>query len=399
MIWEPVLVLVAAACGVAWRRAEGVRQATTARWRGTEAELTESRAHAARLAAGLAGASDALIVLDQHLQIVASNPAAQEMAGRDTPALDGARLTDVELLGRLEHAVKESCERQATNYLEIEHVEPPHPARLLAVRIHPLGALGAVVGIDDQSRIKQLESLRRDFVANVSHELKTPLTAIKGFVETLQDDPEMPPETQARFHDKIARQTERLATLVADLLTISRLDDDNSPTADEPVDMVAVLRETVNDLLPIAEKRDLEFQANLPECAVWVVADRETLRQTAGNLVDNAIKYTPERGVVNVTLKLPTEDSLRLEVADTGIGLSEADQERIFERFYRVDRARSRELGGTGLGLSIVKNTVRNLGGDVGVKSAPGVGSLFWVTLPRLQLSDEAPPAASGPRA
>ena len=234
----------------------------------------------------------------------------------------------------------------------------------------------------DVTEARKLERARRDLVENVSHELKTPLTAIKGFVETLQDDPEMPPETQARFHDKIARQTERLATLVADLLTISRLDDDKSPSADEPVDMVAVLRETVNDLLPIAEKRDLEFQANLPECAVWVVADRETLRQTAGNLVDNAVKYTPERGVVTVTLKLPTPDSLRLEVADTGIGLSAADQERIFERFYRVDRARSRELGGTGLGLSIVKNTVRNLGGDVGVKSALGVGSMFWLELP-----------------
>lgn len=399
MIWEPVLAVVAAALSVAWRRAEGAKKAATARWRGAESELEETRAQAARLAAGLAGASDALVVLDQHLQIVASNPAAQELAGRDGAALEGARLTEVDLWARLEDAVRESCEQQATKCLELELDEPPHPAKLLAVRVHPLGALGAVVGIDDQSRIKQLESLRRDFVANVSHELKTPLTAIKGFVETLQDDPEMPPETQARFHERIARQAERLATLVKDLLTISRLDDDKSPYTDEPVDMVAVLRETVNDLLPIAEKRDLELQANLPEGAVWVVADRETLRQTAGNLVDNAVKYTPERGVVTVTLKLPTPDSLRLEVADTGIGLSAADQERIFERFYRVDRARSRELGGTGLGLSIVKNTVRNLGGDVGVKSALGVGSMFWVSLPRLRSNDEPPPAADGERA
>ncbi|MGC6487729.1 MAG: ATP-binding protein, partial [Planctomycetota bacterium] len=358
-----------------------------------------TRSQAARLAAGLAGASDALVVLDPHLKIVASNPAAQELAGRDAAALEGAQLTEVDLWARLEDAVRESCAQQTTKSLELEFDEPPHPAKLLAVRIRPLGALGAVVGIDDQSRIKQLESLRRDFVANVSHELKTPLTAIKGFVETLQDDPEMPPETQARFHERIARQAERLATLVKDLLTISRLDDDKSPSADVPVDLVAVLRETVNDLLPIAEKRDLELQANLPDGAVWVVADRETLRQTAGNLVDNAVKYTPERGAVTVTLKLPTSDSLRLEVADTGIGLSAADQERIFERFYRVDRARSRELGGTGLGLSIVKNTVRNLGGDVGVKSALGVGSMFWVTLPRLESYDEPPTPADGERA
>ena len=235
-------------------------------------------------------------------------------------------------------------------------------------------------GLDDTEH-KRVEATRRDFVANVSHELKTPLAAIQGFVETVQDDPDMPVAVRHRFLDKIARQTHRLATLVADLLTLSRLDDEGGMASNEPCDLAAVLRETVRDLASIAEKRDIDLQIHLPDAPMWVRADREGLRQIAGNLIDNALKYTPERGTVTVRLRSAGR-RLRIEVADTGIGLSPADQERIFERFYRVDRARSRELGGTGLGLSIVKNTARNFGGDVGVNSELGVGSMFWVELP-----------------
>jgi two-component system phosphate regulon sensor histidine kinase PhoR len=268
--------------------------------------------------------------------------------------------------------------------------------RDLAVRVTPLPGLGCVVGIDDQSRLKRLESLRRDFVANVSHELKTPLAAIQGFVETMQDDPEMPAATRQRFLERIARQTERLTTLVGDLLTLSRLDDDGGH--DEPVppcDFAAVLRDTVRDLQPLAEKRTLHLLADVPDDGVWVRAEREALRQVAGNLIDNALKYTPAGGRVAVVLGSGVGAEAgsggqaafvgvrcRLEVSDTGIGLSPEDQERVFERFYRVDRARSRDLGGTGLGLSIVKNTVRNLGGEVGVRSVLGKGSTFWVELP-----------------
>ena len=328
--------------------------------------------------------------MDERLCIVATNPAARALIHLDDEDFLGLRFEEAVRWTRVHEALQQSRRDGSPRSFELALEEPGAPPRILMIQVRTLGAHGALVVLDDQSRIKQLESLRRDFVANVSHELKTPLTAIKGFVETIQDDPEMPTATLVHFLARIARQTERLATLVSDLLTLSRLDDEPGETSREAVDFVAVLRETLRDLLPIAEKRDLDLQSDLPAQSVWVLGDREALRQTAGNLIDNAVKYTPERGVVTVTLKLPKDDSLRLEVADTGIGLSPTDQERIFERFYRVDRARSRELGGTGLGLSIVKNTVKNLGGDIGVNSALGVGSMFWVTLPTETRADAA---------
>ena len=200
----------------------------------------------------------------------------------------------------------------------------------------------------------------------------------------------MPVATRLRFLDRIAVQTARLATLVADLLTLSRLDDEGRTVGEaEPVHVQTVVQDTVRDLLPLAEKRAVQLHPELPEPALLVAGEREALRQVVGNLVDNAIKYTPSGGRVDVVLAARGE-RLRLEVRDTGIGLSPEDCDRVFERFYRVDRARSRELGGTGLGLSIVKNTVKGLGGEVGVESELGRGSTFWVELPVV------PPAAAG---
>jgi two-component system phosphate regulon sensor histidine kinase PhoR len=196
------------------------------------------------------------------------------------------------------------------------------------------------------------------------------------------DDPDMPMATQHRFLERIARQADRLTTLVGDLLTLSRLDDHGAmEPPPEPCDLVAVVRDIVRDLGPLAERRGLRLQAQLPDRPLLVRADREALQQVGGNLIDNAIKYTPEGGQVSVQV-MAGNGRVLLEVSDTGIGLSPEDQARVFERFFRVDRARSRDLGGTGLGLSIVKNTVLNLGGDVGVRSSLGQGSTFWVALP-----------------
>jgi two-component system phosphate regulon sensor histidine kinase PhoR len=243
-----------------------------------------------------------------------------------------------------------------------------------------LASHGFALGIEDQSRIKRLESLRRDFVANVSHELKTPLAAILGYVETMLDDPEMPAPTRQRFLDKVARQSERLARLVGDLLTLSRLDEMATPEAAPVTRLGTIVRETARDLAALAGRRNLTLTTTVRHEAP-VRADAEALRQVVGNLVDNAIKYTPEGGRVAIALAADGEVA-HLEVADTGIGLSAVDQERVFERFYRVDRARSRDVGGTGLGLAIVKNTVRSLGGEVGVRSELGQGSTFWVRMP-----------------
>jgi two-component system phosphate regulon sensor histidine kinase PhoR len=366
-----------------WRRAETVRREADLRSRQLEALHARAQAEADRLRLALGGASGGLIVLDEQTHVVGANPAARQLVG--LPASDpvGKRIEELVPWPLLHVALGACRDERATKSVEVELNEGAESRRLISVRVSRLDGVGYAIELVDESRIRQLESIRRDFVANVSHELKTPLAAIKGFIETVQDDPDMPAATQARFLERVALQTQRLAALVSDLLTISRLDDDPELASGVPVDLTTVLRETVRDLLPLAERRELDLQLHLGAASVWVLGDHEALRQVFGNLVDNALKYTPERGSVTVRLLQPDDRTARVEVADTGIGLSVEDQQRVFERFYRVDRARSRELGGTGLGLSIVKNTARNLGGDVGVRSQRGVGSVFWVDLPR----------------
>lgn len=393
-LFEPALAGAALLLAFGWWRLRIANQRAAAadvERRSLEQRSEAREADTARLIAALAGASEGLLVVDLDGGLVASNPAASELCGLPVGELRGRRVEDLVAWPQLHRALQAS--RGGAGVQHFDLAAAAANGRDLAVRVTPLPGLGCVVGIDDQSRLKRLESLRRDFVANVSHELKTPLAAIQGFVETMLDDPEMPPATRLRFLERIARQSERLSTLVGELLTLSRLDDDggqNEPAP--PCDFAAVLRDTVRDLQPLAEKRALILLADVPEDGVWVRAEREALRQVAGNLIDNALKYTPSGGRVSVVLvgevaaTAPADAfadrRCRLEVADTGIGLSPEDQERVFERFYRVDRARSRDLGGTGLGLSIVKNTVRNLGGEVGVRSTLGKGSTFWVELP-----------------
>ncbi|MBL8748323.1 MAG: PAS domain-containing sensor histidine kinase [Planctomycetes bacterium] len=386
MTWVALALLAVAACfALAWQRSRGTARRRELTLRAATEDNTRLADLVERLVAGLSGASEGLVVVDERGAIVAANEAARRLASLPGD-LRNRLLQDVVPWPRLEAALGE-CRREH-RVVEFELDDTANEGLVLAVRVHSLPGGGLVVAIDDQSRIRRLESLRRDFVANVSHELKTPLAAIQGFVETMLDDAEMPAETRARFLGRIARQTERLSTLVADLLTLSRLDEDNAvDQAREPCDVAAVVRDTIRDLVQLADQRGLHLESTLPEDAALVRADREALRQVAGNLIDNAIKYTPGGGTVSVRVDR-TPDLVRLEVADTGIGLSLEDQARVFERFYRVDRARSRDLGGTGLGLSIVKHTVRNLGGDVGVQSTLGQGSKFWVTLPRSRTED-----------
>ena len=372
--------LFALAFGLASMRAAANHRRAQQEFERAQRDGAAAQAAIAQLTAALAGASEGLVVIDPRGALVATNPAAVELVGLPATDLRGRRVEDLLPWPALPQALAASRRHRRVETFELASVAGQ--GRQLMVRVTSLGEFGAVVGIDDQSRLKALESLRRDFVANVSHELKTPLAAIQGYVETMIDDPAMPEATRQRFLDRMARQSERLATLVADLLTLSRLDEElRVEEAVDPCDFGNVLGETTRDLQPLAEKRQLVFDVVRPEHGVWVRAEREALRQVAGNLIDNAIKYTPNGGRVSV--RLTCGDGLcKLEVVDTGIGLSPADQERVFERFYRVDRARSRDLGGTGLGLSIVKNTVKRLGGEVGVDSALGKGSTFWVELP-----------------
>ena len=241
--------------------------------------------------------------------------------------------------------------------------------------------VGAVVVLHDVSDLHRLQTVRRDFVANASHELKTPIAAIRALVETVIDDQSMRSSDQAHFLARIRNQSMRLSSLVADLLTLSRLE--SSPGGPElrPIDLRESFKGAVQALLPTGEDRGITVHTEVPNNPVQVLGDPEALGQLTTNLLDNAIKYTGRGGHVWVRLKTGNGQAV-IEVQDTGMGIAPQDQSRVFERFYRVDKARSRELGGTGLGLSIVKHIAAIHQGRVFVESTPGIGSTFRASFP-----------------
>ncbi len=258
--------------------------------------------------------------------------------------------------------------------------------RVVSIHSAPLrGASGATAGgvvvLHDITELRRLEGIRRDFVANVSHELKTPLTAIRGAVETMVEDDEMDPAIRARFLGKVRDQCSRLTSLVSDLLVLSRVELLEGELEKEPVDVRGPVREAAGGWQPAAVEKNLSLSIEVPPEPLLVEGDRESLRQAVDNLASNAIRYTPPGGRVWIRARHEGGEIV-LEAEDTGIGIEPRHQERVFERFYRVDKARSRELGGTGLGLAIVKHIALAHGGRVSLSSVPGRGSVFRVHLP-----------------
>jgi two-component system phosphate regulon sensor histidine kinase PhoR len=241
--------------------------------------------------------------------------------------------------------------------------------------------VGAVVVLHDVTELHRLEMIRREFVANASHELKTPITAIRGLVETLIDDKELASLKRERFLGKIKDQSMRLSSIVTDLLTLSRLESERSKLEGVPFDLREIVVVSVKPFVSIGEERGIEVETEVPDTPIEIMGDEEALCQVVSNLLDNALKYTPKGGSVWVSLERKGDNGV-IEVKDAGIGIEPKNQDRIFERFYRVDKARSRKLGGTGLGLSIVKHIAIAHGGYVTVDSISGMGSTFRVFLP-----------------
>ena len=329
----------------------------------------------------LAALQDGALVLDSDTRALCANAAARSMLAMRGSAVTGVGMSDLVDWPQLESALYEA--RRTGQQQTFEGAGPgTNGAQQLAVAVSAPDAHGIlVVVVRDQSRLRQLESLRRDFVANVSHELKTPLAAIQGFVETMIDDPEMPNEMQSRFLDRVRDQSLRLSALVTDLLSLAKIEANEGRGERTLIDLRARVREGAARFGEVAARKRITLALELPEDACTVQADEESLRQILDNLLDNACKYTPEGGKVWARIvRRPGE--LRFEVEDTGIGIEPADQARVFERFYRVDKARSRDLGGTGLGLSIVKHLASSLGGTVSLESTPGRGSTFRVHFP-----------------
>lgn len=239
---------------------------------------------------------------------------------------------------------------------------------------------GIIVVFHDLTRLKQLERTREEFVANVSHELRTPLSLIKGYVETLLDGAKDNPEVETKFLQTIQRNSERLQFLIEDLLTISELESGRLKMNLQSVRLRSLVDRVLEDFKTQAESRHVELKNDVPDLTAR--ADSDRLQQVLGNLIGNAIKYGRGDGHVGVTGRMANGNSIELCVHDDGPGIPEEALERVFERFYRVDKARSREQGGTGLGLSIVKHIVQSHGGKVWAKSELGKGASFYFTLP-----------------
>jgi two-component system phosphate regulon sensor histidine kinase PhoR len=250
----------------------------------------------------------------------------------------------------------------------------------------------AVFVFHDMTELRRLEKIRKDFVANVSHELRTPLTSIKGYVEALLDGGKDDPQTAAAFLEIIMKQSNRLNLILDDLLQLSQIESGQVLFRQEPVELRALLERTVAVIQPLADKKHHQIELAWPDEVMMIEGDEERLVQVFINLLENAVKYTPDHGRISVSLRRVTRlaasaprPMIEIVVADSGIGIPEIDRPRVFERFYRVDKARSRELGGTGLGLAIVKHIVEAHHGQVWVEGHEPKGSRFVVNLPAQQ--------------
>lgn len=260
-----------------------------------------------------------------------------------------------------------------------EDIEINEGGRFFSVHLVPIkdrGDFKILLFLQDVTEEKRVETIKKDFVANVSHELRTPLASIKGYSETLLDGGMEDQKTLREFLRVIDRHATRMARLIDDLLILSRLESHQMTIVSAPVDIRDLVLTTAKGFEKQAGDKGIKMAYGVPEGLPKVLGDRDRLEQVVVNLLDNAIKYTPSGGTVSVAASR-SGDWVRVEIKDTGIGIPADDIPRIFERFYRVDKARSRELGGTGLGLAIVKHIIQGHNGRLLVESTPGKGSVF----------------------
>ncbi len=340
-------------------------------------ELAHDRRH---LRAILAGMVEGVIVIDAQGRLVMANGAARAMLKLDDSAT-GRRyqewMRQSELFAELTMALKGEAPAG------VEFVLARDPSRTCVARAAPAGAPegGAVLVLHDISDLRRADRVRRDFVANVSHELRTPLTAIRGYVEALIDDPP-PPDDRRRFLEIIARHTDRMERLVKDLLRLARLDAGQETTEMEDCDVNAIIQAVAHELASVIATKETTVEIAIPPDVRTITSDPAKLHDVLRNLLENAVNYSPEKGTVRVEAER-SDAAVALRVLDTGPGIPAADLTRVFERFYRVDKSRSRAPGGTGIGLAIVKHLVELLGGTVTAGNRPEGGAAFTVRLPQ----------------
>ncbi len=353
--------------------------------------LSELARDRARIEAILTALDDGVLAVDHKGTVVLANARLSEALSLAAPIgrhyLEVVRQSEIEAL--IEDVLRSGQRCQ-------DEVELLRVGRVYAITGAPFPGAeatphGAVLTFNDATERHRVDRIRRDFVANASHELRTPLTSIRGFVEALEDGALEQPENARRFLGKVRTHADRMTTLVDDLLELSRLEQgDRAPqwTTIRPQD---VARQVVTAFEDLAARKGIAISWR-DGGASAVVSDPERLRRILENLVDNALKYTPSGGRIEVAAAAAADGAVRVEVKDDGPGIAAEHLDRIFERFYRVDKARSRELGGTGLGLSIVKHLADGMGASVSVTSEPGKGSGFAVLLPARPVASQRTP-------
>lgn len=323
-----------------------------------------------------------IVMLDERGIVVHSNATAESMLGCESDSMIGHALIQATLSSEMQEFVVKAAGASRPQARDFPFTGAP--SRILRASVYPFaqglsGTAETMLVLVDVTELRRLETIRRDFVANVSHEMRTPLASIRAMAETLADGALHDEDVAHRFLETIIREADRLTRISQDLLILS--DAESKAPSKETFDLDALLRDVVGRSKAHAAERNVEL--NLETSGpLSVHASRDQIEQVVVNLVDNAIKYTGAGGRVDVRAD-SLEREMKIEVTDTGIGIMEEHLPRIFERFYRVDKARSRESGGTGLGLSIVKNIIEAHGGEVSVQSRFNHGSTFSVTLPK----------------
>jgi two-component system, OmpR family, phosphate regulon sensor histidine kinase PhoR len=349
----------------------------------TESQLERISAEKNRLDTILRGMGEGVIVTNDAGIVTLANPAFRALFSLDQSCI-GKALIEIARQPSLNNALKKVLDSREEILEEMVMMVPEEKNMLThwVPLMEETTLIGAVAVFHDITDLKMLEKIRKDFVANVSHELRTPVSVIKGYAETiLSEGKNLPPEKMVQFTEVIHSHAERLAHLISDLLTLSRIESGAIPLEPIPVTILSA----VNRVTHLLEQKACDKEVTLDSLGSLagmpaILADPDKLEQILINLLDNAIKFTPAGGRVTVDAS-DLGDRIRIDIQDTGIGIPSKDLSRIFERFYRVDTARSRELGGTGLGLSIVKHIVQAHGGSVAVESTPGKGTTISFTM------------------
>ena len=374
------------ACGLALPVISWLRGRIARYRQATDAEANQVTTVSQVLHLAVQGSPTALAVLDRSQEIVMSNPAAHEMS----LVHDRAVNPDV---WQTAQEVFEDKETRTVD-LAIPKRRTGHRVTQFKAVIKPLtlndGRFVIIYGTDESENVR-MESARRDFVANVSHELKTPVGGIALLAEALLQDPG-DQETVEYFGNKVYKEANRMADMVSELISLSKLQGAEALPEMEPLAVDDLIEEALSRNQLAAEARSIELNQGA-SAGVQVKGDRSLLVTALSNLVSNAINYSPEKMPVSVSQKVVDGGVVLIRVTDRGIGIAPDDQKRVFERFFRVDQARSRQTGGTGLGLAIVKHVVANHGGNIKLWSRPGTGSTFTIELPIYREEKPAPDA------